>query len=43
LLGGGFVERFTEKGRFSSLMRDTPIQLITDDTASLRGAALRLL
>ena len=43
LLDGGFVERFTEKGRFSSLMRDTPIQLITDDTASLRGAALRLL
>lgn len=43
LLDGGFVERFTEKGRFSSLMRDTPIQLITDDTASLRGAALCLL
>jgi glucokinase len=43
LVEGGFTERFTEKGRFSSLMRETPIQLITDDTASLRGAALRLL
>lgn len=43
LIDGGFVERFTAKGRFSTLMRETPIQLITDDTASLRGAALRLL
>jgi len=43
LIGGGFVERFTSKGRFSTLMRKIPIRLITDETASLRGAALRLL
>lgn len=43
LIEGGFIARFTEKGRFSALMRETPIQLITDDTVSLRGAAFRLL
>lgn len=43
LLTGGFLERFTQKGRFSSLMKNIPIRLITDDTASLRGAAFSLL
>jgi glucokinase len=43
LLSGGFLERFTDKGRFSTLMRNTPIRLITDDTASLRGAAFHLI
>lgn len=43
LVSGGFVERFTEKGRFSQLMSGIPISLITDDSASLRGAASRLL
>jgi len=43
LVSGGFVERFTEKGRFSELMSGIPISLITDDAASLRGAASRLL
>lgn len=43
LRSGGFLARFNQKGRFSSLMADTPVRLITDDTASLRGAALRLL
>lgn len=43
LLGGGFLQRFNEKGRFSGLLKDTPIHLIVDDTASLRGAAIRLL
>jgi len=43
LVSGGFVERFTEKGRFAPLMKATPISLITDDAASLRGAAARLL
>jgi len=43
LLLGGFMERFTEKGRFSPLMREIPVSLITDDAASLRGAAARLL
>ncbi len=43
LTSGAFVERFTEKGRFSPLMKKIPIALITDDTASLRGAASRLL
>ena len=39
----GFLERFTDKGRFSTLMRNTPIRLITDDTASLKGAAFHLI
>ncbi len=43
LLSGGFVERFTEKGRFSPLMREIPVSLITDESASLRGAAASLL
>lgn len=43
LLSGGFLERFTDKGRFSTLMRNTPIRLITDDTASLKGAAFHLI
>ena len=43
LLSGGFVERFTEKGRFSPLMKEIPVSLITDEAASLRGAAASLL
>lgn len=43
LRSGGFLERFRDKGRFSALMAKTPVRLIIDDTAPLRGAALRLL
>ena len=36
---GRFVEAFLRKGRFTEMLREMPIDLITDETVGLRGAA----
>jgi glucokinase len=36
---GRFVEAFLRKGRFKEMLREMPIDLITDETVGLRGAA----
>ena len=36
---GRFVEAFLRKGRFTDMLREMPIDLITDETVGLRGAA----
>ncbi len=40
MLGGRFMEAFTDKGRFAALMRRIPVRIILNDKASLMGAAL---
>lgn len=39
LLGSGFAQRFTAKGRFQSLMASIPVKLITHPQPGLYGAA----
>ncbi|MDQ6801870.1 MAG: glucokinase [Acidobacteriota bacterium] len=36
---GRFVEAFLRKGRFTEMLQEMPIDLITDETVGLRGAA----
>ena len=36
---GRFVKAFLRKGRFTEMLREMPIDLITDETVGLRGAA----
>jgi glucokinase len=36
---GRFLEAFLRKGRFTEMLREMPIDLITDETVGLRGAA----
>jgi len=36
---GRFVDAFLRKGRFKEMLREMPIDLITDETVGLRGAA----
>ncbi len=38
----GFTRTFTAKGPYSKVLQDTPVHLITDDTAALRGCARHL-
>ena len=38
LISGGFMRAFSDKGRFSVLMRDIPVHVITNPNASLLGA-----
>lgn len=38
LRSGGFMRAFSDKGRFSMLMRDIPVYVITNPKASLLGA-----
>lgn len=39
LLPLGFADSFTAKGPYSALMREMPLNLITDDNAALLGCA----
>lgn len=39
LENSGFIERFTDKGRFSSYLESVPVHLITAETPALRGIA----
>jgi glucokinase len=38
----GFVEAFSDKGRFSDFMAQFPVHLVTDDYAALTGSACHL-
>ncbi len=38
----GFVEAFSDKGRFSAFMGQFPVHLVTDDYAALTGSACHL-
>jgi len=39
LMNGGFLEAFTDKGRFRDLLASVPVHVILDDRAALLGAA----
>lgn len=39
LASSGFADRFTAKGRFETLMKNTPVKLLADPKAGLIGAA----
>jgi glucokinase len=39
LRGGHFMAAFTDKGRFSAMMRRTPVQVILNEQVGLLGAA----
>jgi glucokinase len=36
----GFLEAFTDKGRFEAFMEAVPVQVILNEWTALRGAAL---
>jgi len=40
LANSGFIERFTDKGRFSTYLESVPVHLITAETPALRGIAV---
>ena len=39
LKGGRFMKAFCRKGRFADMMREMPVDIITDQKVGLRGAA----
>ena len=42
ILGGGFIERFLDKGRMRGFLEGIPVNVILDVDAPLKGAALRV-